>query len=150
MPSRQSASNTVRLLSTHTYMIGWTHARSHILNCPVLVVGHTHCGGVEACYKAAIGKTPPPNLTTPLGRWLAPLTALAGTLKLHGVPESEALSRILNASVRAQVKNVAGTAPVQKAWADKKKLWVHGLVYDLETGTLKDLNVTIKENEKKP
>lgn len=108
----------------------------------ILVVGHTHCGGVEACYKAVIGKTPPPDPNTPLGRWLAPLIALTRTLNIQSVPEPEALSKILNASVRAQVENVAGTAPVQKAWADKKKLWVHGLVYEIETGTLRNLNIT--------
>jgi carbonic anhydrase len=87
--------------------------------------------------------TPPPEPKTPLSRWLAPLTALAGTLDLQGVPNSEAMTKIVEASVRAQVGNVAGTAPVQEAWTGgRKNLWVHGLVYELETGTLKDLNVT--------
>lgn len=49
--------------------------------------------------------------------------------------------KIIEASVRAQVENVAGTAPVKGAWASgRKNLWVHGLVYELETGTLRDLN----------
>jgi carbonic anhydrase len=52
------------------------------------------------------------------------------------------MTKIVEASVRAQVANVAGTAPVKEAWAGKKNLWVHGLVYELETGTLKDLSVT--------
>jgi len=109
----------------------------------VLVVGHTNCGGAAACLKAVTAGTPPPEPTTPLARWLAPLTALAGTLNLQGVPNSEAMTKIVEASVRAQVDNVAGTAPVQEAWAGgRKNLWVHGLVYELETGTLKDLNVT--------
>jgi carbonic anhydrase len=140
----------VRLLSTHTHThiyaeskLGWTHTCPHILNCLVLVVGHTNCGGAAACLKAVTGSTPPPEPTTPLARWLAPLTALAGTLDLQDVPSSEAMTKIVEASVRVQVANVAGTAPVQEAWAGgKKNLWVHGLVYELETGTLKDLSVT--------
>jgi carbonic anhydrase len=109
----------------------------------VLVVGHTNCGGAAACLKAVTAGTPPPEPTTPLARWLAPLTALAGALDLQGVPDSEALTKIVEASVRAQVENVVQTAPVQAAWAEgKKNLWVHGLVYELETGNLRDLNNT--------
>jgi len=109
----------------------------------ILVVGHTNCGGAAACLNAVTAGTAPPNPMTPLARWLAPLTALAGELDLQGVPESTALTRIVEASVRAQVKNVVRTAPVQEAWAGgRKNLWVHGLVYELETGTLRDLNVT--------
>jgi carbonic anhydrase len=87
--------------------------------------------------------TPPPEPTTPLARWLAPLTALAGKLDLKDIPESEALTKIVEASVRAQVENVAATGPVKDAWAGgKKNLWVHGIVYELETGTLRDLGIT--------
>jgi carbonic anhydrase len=96
-----------------------------------------------ACLKAVTADSPPPEPTTPLARWLAPLTALAGSLELKGVPESEAMTKIVEASVRAQVENVARAAPVRDAWAGgKKNLWVHGLVYELETGTLRDLGVT--------
>ena len=112
-------------------------------NSLVLVVGHTRCGGAAACLKALTAGTPPSKPTTPLGRWLAPLIALAGTLNLKSVPEPEALTKIVEASVRAQVENVIRTTPVQDAWASgRKNLWVHGLVYELETGTLRDLDIT--------
>jgi len=79
----------------------------------------------------------------PLAGWLAPLTAITRSLDLKGASDSEALTKVVEESVRAQVANVAGTAPVQNAWAEgKKNLWVHGLVYDLETGKLRDLSVT--------
>lgn len=112
--------------------------------CLVLVVGHTNCGGAAACLNAVTAGTPPPEPTTPLARWLAPLTALAGTLDLQDVSKSEALTKIVEAGVGAQVTNVVNTAPVQAAWAagGRKNLWVHGLVYGLETGLLKDLNIT--------
>jgi len=109
----------------------------------ILVVGHTNCGGAAACLEAALAGTPPPPPTTPLSRWLAPLTALACTLDLNDVPQSEALTKIVEASVRAQVENVVNSVPVQSAWANgRKNLWVHGLVYVLETGRLRDLNIT--------
>jgi len=109
----------------------------------ILVVGHTNCGGAAACLNAVTGATPPPEPTTPLGRWLAPLIALVGTLDLKGLPESEAMTKIVEESVRAQVANVANTAPMQGAWAaGRKNLWVHGLVYELGTGRLRDLGIT--------
>ena len=107
--------------------------------CLVLVVGHTNCGGVDHCLKA-VREDILPDPTTPLERWLAPLTALVRTLDLEGVPDSEALTIIAKESVRAQVEKVAHTTPVQEAWAGRRKLWVHGLIYELETGTLKNLN----------
>jgi carbonic anhydrase len=106
----------------------------------VLVVGHTNCGGAVACLSAA--NTPPSEPTTSLGRWLAPLTEHVRTLKLDGLSKSEALTKIVEESVRVQVANVVNTAPVQAAWAAGKNLWVHGLVYELETGHLKDLGIT--------
>jgi carbonic anhydrase len=107
----------------------------------VLVVGHTNCGGAIACFDAA--NTPPSEPTTSLGRWLAPLTEHVRTLKLEGLSKSEALTKIVEESVRVQVANVVNSAPVQAVWAaGKKNLWVHGLVYELETGNLRDLGLT--------
>ncbi|KAH9988241.1 hypothetical protein BJV74DRAFT_839603 [Russula compacta] len=74
-----------------------------------------------------ISGAPPPESTTPLARWLAPLTALAGTLDLQDVTASDALTKIVEQSVRAQVPNVADAAP--------EELWVHCLVYEPETDT---------------
>jgi len=106
----------------------------------VLIVGHTKCGGAEASLKAAKGEQPLPH--GPLGRWLMPLTDLARSLNLQNVPDPEALIRVIEASVRAQVAHVAASEPVRAAWAARKRLWVHGFVYELENGKLRDLNVT--------
>ena len=107
----------------------------------VLVVGHTQCGGAKAALLAATG--PPPQVEPVLLRWLTPLVELAGSLNLQDVPPEEALTRIVEASVRAQVENVANSEPVRKAWeGGQKNLHVHGVVYELETGLLRDLNVT--------
>ena len=39
-----------------------------------------------------------------------------------------------------QVNNVAISEPARKAWADERKVRVHGFVF--ETGRLRDLKVT--------
>jgi carbonic anhydrase len=96
-----------------------------------------------ACLHAITGETPPVDPTTPLGRWLAPLTKLVRTLDLEDLSTPEAMLKVVEESVRMQVANVANTAPVQAAWATGRKgLWVHGLIYDLSTGRLRDLDVT--------
>ncbi len=46
--------------------------------------------------------------------------------------------------MKRQVENVVHTNIIQSAWTDKKDVRVHGLVYELETGKLKDLGITRK------
>ena len=48
----------------------------------------------------------------------------------------------INESVKEQVRNVISTEVVQTAWLSGKKLYVHGWVYQLESGLLKDLGVS--------
>jgi carbonic anhydrase len=42
-----------------------------------------------------------------------------------------------------QVQNVASDVFVQEAWARRQALCVHGWVYSLSNGLVKDLNVTV-------
>ena len=46
--------------------------------------------------------------------------------------------------------NVARIPVVQKAWHEKRHLRIHGLVYNLEDGILKDLGITISEIDHVP
>lgn len=39
---------------------------------------------------------------------------------------------------------------VQKAWKDGQELRIHGLVYQLENGLLKDLSLTISKTDQLP
>ena len=90
---------------------------------------------------AAVTPDPPPSPVEPvLQRWLTPLVELARGFA--GGPPHEVLTKLIEASVRVQVHNVAKSEPVRKAWAEGKNVRVHGLIYELETGRLRDLNVT--------
>jgi len=123
-------------LAVITYSVGHLNSIEHIL-----VVGHTQCGGAKAAFQAATG--PPPDVEPVLQRWLAPLIALAVSLDLKSMAPDKAVTKLVEESVRVQVENVANSEPVRKAWeGGQKNLWVHGLVYELETGLLRDLNVT--------
>ncbi|EIW56303.1 carbonic anhydrase [Trametes versicolor FP-101664 SS1] len=114
-----------------------TYAVAHVGVQHVILVGHTNCGGAAACHAAAHSGAPPSDEppADPLTRWLAPLTEIAR--------EHEDLTELVEANVRAQVANIAQAGPMAAAWAAGKDVQVHGWVYELETGRMRDLGVSV-------
>jgi carbonic anhydrase len=53
------------------------------------------------------------------------------------------LARLCALHVIEQTVNVCQTTIVQNAWANGQELCVHGLIYDLQDGLLRDLQITI-------
>jgi hypothetical protein len=135
MGSTSSASNTVR---ASPCLGAWTHPPA------VVLAGHTGCGGAAACYQAVSARSsaPSPKQETPLSRWLAPLTALVASLDLSSATPDAALDVIVQANVKRQVEHICAAEPVRKAWAAGKPLSVHGWVYDVASGRIKDLGVS--------
>jgi carbonic anhydrase len=104
----------------------------------VIVCGHYGCGGVEA----ALGGP----LHGPLERWLQPLrdVRFAYSTELDRLPDREARSRRLcEVNVREQVQSVSRIPSVREAWGRGQPLAVHGWIYDLRDGLLRDLGVTV-------
>ncbi len=103
----------------------------------ILVVGHYNCGGVNAALKGADHGA--------IDNWLAHVKDVwrANYDAIMALPEDERADRLVELNVAAQVHNVARTSMVQKAWAEKRELTVHGWIYDLHDGILRDLGVTI-------
>lgn len=101
----------------------------------VIVCGHYGCGGVEA----ALGQ----RSVGLIDNWLRHLRDLrdkhADDLAAI-VGEENRMARMCELNVVEQVKNVASTSIVQAAWAEGRGLSVHGLIYGLEDGLLKDLH----------
>ncbi|VDB95368.1 unnamed protein product [Peniophora sp. CBMAI 1063] len=110
----------------------------------VVVVGHTQCGGAAACYEAAKHAQPAAPPQSPLGRWLGPLTDMATKLNLAHADPEHALPVLVEANVRKQVENLCKAAPLRKVWdaESARRVWVHGLLFEVESGTLKDLGVS--------
>ena len=122
---------------------------------PVIIAGHSGCGGAAASLKAVqdpnfVPKVPVITIDgepadSPLNRWLEPLTLLAYSLKL---PDSsdKSLETFVRENVKAQVENLANTETIRKAWTQGtpkgQKVFIHGWVYDLGTGLLKDLGIS--------
>ena len=106
----------------------------------VIVCGHHNCGGVKAAAQPA-GAAPPI-----VDQWLANIRNVE---RLHGA-ELEAIAdpderhrRLVELNVEEQVYNLSRTSVVRDAWARGAELRLHGLVYRLEDGLLRDIGVTL-------
>jgi len=104
----------------------------------LIVTGHYHCGGVQA----ALG----PAVADPLEGWIAPIRGLlqshAG--ELASLPDADArLRRLCELNVQAQVRALSNLPTVINAWSRGQPLAIHGWVYDLRDGLLRDLDVTV-------
>lgn len=106
----------------------------------VIVCGHYNCGGV----KAALSQS---NLGL-INNWVRNIkdTYHFHKFEIDGLKESERVNRLVELSVIEQVKNLTHTSIIQEAWHKRKGPHIHGWVYDLSNGILKQL-VTIGPNE---
>lgn len=100
----------------------------------VIVCGHYGCGGV----KAAMGNS---DLGL-INKWLRNIKEVyslhAGELKniTHG---DERFDRLVELNVEEQVKNLSRTTIVQRAWANRELPHLHGWVFDMKTGLIKEI-----------
>jgi carbonic anhydrase len=104
----------------------------------IIVVGHYGCGGVSA---AMDGKR-----RGLVDHWLHPVRELYREHRpaLEKIPDGGArLDRLCELNVIRQVYNVASDVFVQEAWARGQSLHVHGWIYALANGLLRDLDVTV-------
>src|SRR5262249_39382117 len=104
----------------------------------VIVVGHYGCGGVAA---AVDGKR-----RGLVDHWLHPIREVfhAHRSELDAIADERArLDRLCELNVVRQVRNVASDVFVQEAWARGQSLAIHGWVYALANGLVKDLEVTV-------
>lgn len=108
----------------------------------IMVVGHYGCGGVAA---AVDGRR-----RGLVDHWLHPVREVRDRHRdeLAGIAdEGRRLNRLCELNVVQQVRNVATDIFVQEAWARGQKLLVHGWVYSLRDGLVKDLAVTVGRPE---
>jgi carbonic anhydrase len=102
----------------------------------ILVVGHYGCGGVAA---AAGSKQ-----YGLIDNWL---TNIRDVIRLHEKEfssiedEQQRLRRLVELNVMEQVHNLATTSIIQNAMRSSNPPRLHGLVYDIADGRLKDLQV---------
>jgi len=112
----------------------------------VVVCGHYGCGGVNAALQD--------NRFGLIDNWLRHIRDVRqkhyDALYSPGVSESERLDLLCEYNVMEQVQNVASTTIVQSAWEQGRPLTIHGWIYRLQDGIIRDLDVRISKLEDIP
>ena len=104
----------------------------------IIVCGHHGCGGVKAAMD---------NLQLGLiDNWLRHVQDVIHEheqLLAQVDDENERLDRLCELNVIEQVRNVGRTTIVQSAWQRGQELVVHGWIYGLQDGLLRDLGCSL-------
>lgn len=107
----------------------------------IIVCGHYGCGGVLAAMdNQEVGL---------IDNWLRHIKDVYRLHKdeLDAIEDhEEKMRRMVELNVEEQVFDLVKTSIVQKAWRKEQTLYVHGLVYDVANGILKNLNVSVHNN----
>ena len=104
----------------------------------IIICGHYGCGGIKAAMSnASYGL---------LDNWLAHIkdVYISNKEEIDSVEgEVEKWKKYVEVNVKAQVDNVARLAFIQEEWKNGEFPYIHGWVFDVETGKIKDLGLTI-------
>jgi len=121
----------LNVLSVLEYAVGVLKVKD------IILCGHYGCGGVQAaldhCEHGIVDN------------WLRVIkdTYLTNEQKFDEIEsEQDKVNLLCELNVVEQVRNVCHTSIVQNAWLSGEKLSVHGVIYGVEDGLLKDLDVT--------
>ena len=67
--------------------------------------------------------------------------------KLEGLKFNKKFDLLCELNVIEQVANVCNTTTVQRAWKNETELSIHGWIYKIKDGILKDLDTCITSSE---
>ena len=100
----------------------------------IIVCGHYGCGGIKASLED--------HQHGLIDNWLRHIKDVNrfNEEKLNGLDFQQKFDRLCELNVIEQVTNVCNTTIVQNAWAKGADLTVHGWIYNIENGILKDLD----------
>ncbi|MBP6459539.1 MAG: carbonate dehydratase [Crocinitomicaceae bacterium] len=111
----------------------------------IIVCGHYGCGGIRTAMKNQhIGI---------IDNWIRHIKDVyrLNDEELDAIEDEEArFDRFVELNVKEQVYDLAKTSIVQGAWRNGKKLGIHGWVYGLDNGLIKDLNYSMWDNSQLP
>lgn len=104
----------------------------------IIVCGHYGCGGVQSALENAEHGL--------IDNWLRHIKDVyrfhRRKLERCSTPKAK-VDLLCELNVIEQVANVCHTTIAQKAWREGQELTVHGWIYSIENGILKDLEVTV-------
>ena len=107
----------------------------------IMVVGHYGCGGV----KAALGR----ERVGLVDLWLRHVqdVHVKHRASIDALPAEAAHDRLCELNVLEQVVNVCQTVVVQDAWTRGQPLTIHGWIYGLKDGLIRDLGLNVRRPE---
>jgi carbonic anhydrase len=100
----------------------------------IILCGHYGCGGIRAALDG--------HRHGIVDHWLQPIRDVAeGHASVLDACTSKngSLDRLCELSIQAQVENLARTPIIQYAWKRGKRVNIHGWVYSLDNGLIRDL-----------
>lgn len=101
----------------------------------IIVCGHYGCGGVKAAMDG--------HRHGIIDHWLQPVRDVANKFEDHlaDIKDEQAmLDGLCELSIESQVRNLSRTPIIKSAWKRGKDLKIHGWVYGLHDGLLRDLD----------
>jgi len=107
----------------------------------IIVCGHYDCGGITAAMEN--------HEHGLIDNWLRHIKDVYrfNAEKFKGLTHEEKLDLLCELNVIEQVKNISNTTIVQNAWKNGTELYVHGWIYNIENGILKDLDTSFSSNK---
>ena len=120
------------------------YAVHHLKVKHIIICGHYGCGGVAAAMSN--------DDFGIINKWVRYIKDVYRIHKseLSELPNDQAkMDRLVELNVLEQVRALSETSIVQKAWEERNRedLCIHGWVYEMKTGLLSDLGVSISRNE---
>lgn len=118
-------------LSVIQYAVGVLKVK-HIIVC-----GHYGCGGIHAAMEDQSHGL--------IDNWLRHIRDVGRfhAAELNELTEDDKFDRLCELNVIEQVKNVSSTTIAKNAWKNNEDLAVHGWIYNIKNGILKDLDASI-------
>ena len=99
----------------------------------IIVCGHYGCGGIKASLDGKEHGL--------IDNWLRHIKDVMrfNEAEFEGLAHSAKVDLLCELNVIEQVKNICNTTIVKKAWKQDMELNIHGWIYNIENGILKDL-----------
>jgi carbonic anhydrase len=116
------------------------YAVEHLKVKHIIVCGHYGCGGVNAALH--------PSDMGQLNSWLQTLRDVyrLHSAELDGISDDQKrFDRLVELNVREQCINIMKIDHVQRLWRKTGTPTIHGWVFDIRTGQLKDLDLKMDE-----
>ncbi len=104
----------------------------------IIICGHYGCGGIKAALEN--------HEHGLIDNWLRHIKDVMRfhSKELEGLEHDAKLDLLCELNVKEQVTNICNTTIVQNAWKNGRELSVHGWIYSIENGILKDLESHIR------